>query len=194
MDDEYKKRFIEQDEYRDIQALVQDGYPYYFTYLRFEDGELVAAITRDDFIAWYDYRHCEWVSNLADTVEMRFEEILPMEKYLNGYSEPLPDLLWDGSPNPMAGKIYTDEGMAYFYKTIVTNDVEAARRWADSRGLDEWKIEEYDAPEVSHEAIQEQMIRELKDYAFDSSGNAEYEYQEAKDTLQRLKDKGVSID
>ena len=194
MDDEYKKQFIEQDEYRGIQALVRDECDYYFTYLRFEDGELVAAITRDDFTAWYDYKHCEWASNLADTVEMRFEEILPMEKYLNGYSEPLPDLLYDGSPNPMAGAMFTDEGMAYYYKTIVTNDVKTARRWADSRGLDKWKIVEYDAPEVSYEAIQEQMIRELKDYAFDVSGNHEYEYPEAWDTLRRLKDKGVEID
>ncbi|UTN92877.1 hypothetical protein SEA_BIRDFEEDER_11 [Microbacterium phage Birdfeeder] len=183
---EYEEAFKAQDEYAEVQSLSSDPYPYYFAYLYFEQGALKAAVSRDDFTAWLDYANEEWACSLADTLETPFKEFKLIE-YLDGVDWVMPDTIYDGSPHPHAGEVQVDNGMYDWFKTIVTNDVQACKDWlADKKTKHEWEVVFYEGPEVSYEKIQQDIITMLESYADDSDG---YGFEEAAVILKRYKEK-----
>lgn len=185
---------ITEDPYAEIKKLSESEY--YFAYLRFENEELVASITQDDFIAYVDNNNGEWVSTLSDTLETPLSDF-NMAEYLNGYDYTLPATMHDGSPHPFAGEVRRDEGMTPWFTTIVSNDVISAAAWLRENNMTDWTAKYYDSPAVTYEAIQQELIKQLKEYAapdIDGSDGVDYGSRaEAIEILQRLGAKGVDV-
>lgn len=177
-----------------IQNLTES---FYYTYLRFENNELVAIESVDDFDAYWDYKNQVWACGLGDTLEQPWPGIEDWKKYMEGEDVPYPDTTWDGKPHPKAGELQHWEGMDHWYKVLVTNDVHTAARWiAEQRLEKDWSVVHYDSEDFTYEAIQRKLIDCLKRFAAPDmwEGNDEGSDPEAIARLNTLKSKGVSID
>lgn len=177
-------------EYDALQSITDS---FYYTYLYFEGTELVAHITNDDYCAWTDVKTNVIASTLWDVDEFASNAAeFDLITYLTGYDYTMPDTIFDGSPHPHAGEVRHDEGMSYYYKKLIVNNLLAGQKFIRDNNMDDWEVVEYNDEDTTLEAIRREIAKEyLERFNKEITGDDMEPDEHVVAAIQMMRDAGV---